>query len=213
MEMETFLTETAIETLRIERRLTPSQAERRDRLREAAHDLASAGGYAAVTIRSVAERAGVGPATVYRYFSSKDHLIAEVHAAESRRMIAGLALDPPSGSNDRERLQAVFDRMLESTARDLNLAAAGVSAITSGDPAANAPEYWQRMVMSPYLEVALGSDESSDRRELGEILGHLFFSLMIAMTGGRMSLERAKEIMRRTVELVVGARAVREDQS
>jgi len=183
------LTDVAVETLRIERRLTPSQAERRDRLRQAAHELASAGGYSAVTIRSVAERAGVGPATVYRYFSSKDHLIAEVHAAESRRLVAELALlDLPSGASNVERLQAVFDRMLENTARDLDLAAAGVSAITSGDPAANAPEYWQRMVMSPYLEIALGSDESSDRRELGEILGHLYFSLMIAMTGGRMSL-------------------------
>ena len=35
-------------------------------------------GYAGLTVRSVARRAGVAPATAYTYFSSKDHLLAEV---------------------------------------------------------------------------------------------------------------------------------------
>jgi len=35
-------------------------------------------GYAGVTVRGVARRAGVAPATAYTYFSSKDHLLAEV---------------------------------------------------------------------------------------------------------------------------------------
>ena len=35
-------------------------------------------GYAGLTVRSVARRAGVAPATAYNYFSSKDHLLAEV---------------------------------------------------------------------------------------------------------------------------------------
>jgi AcrR family transcriptional regulator len=35
-------------------------------------------GYTGLTVRSVARRAGVAPATAYNYFSSKDHLLAEV---------------------------------------------------------------------------------------------------------------------------------------
>ncbi len=35
-------------------------------------------GYEGLTVRSVARRAGVAPATAYNYFSSKDHLLAEV---------------------------------------------------------------------------------------------------------------------------------------
>ena len=35
-------------------------------------------GYAGLTVRIVARRAGVAPATAYTYFSSKDHLLAEV---------------------------------------------------------------------------------------------------------------------------------------
>ncbi|MBW2399623.1 MAG: helix-turn-helix transcriptional regulator, partial [Deltaproteobacteria bacterium] len=74
--------------LHLARRMTPAQAERRERLR----------GYAAVTIRSVAERAGMSLATVYRYFSSKDHLIAEVHAYESRNLAGELAAHAPRGA-------------------------------------------------------------------------------------------------------------------
>ena len=35
-------------------------------------------GYPALTVRMVAKRAGVAPATAYTYFGSKEHLVAEV---------------------------------------------------------------------------------------------------------------------------------------
>jgi AcrR family transcriptional regulator len=190
-------------TLRLARRLTAPQAERRDRLRDAARELASEGGYAAVTIRAVADRAGVGLATVYRYFSSKDHLIAEVHGAASRELIDELTTQPPAGASKVERVEAVFRRMLEVAADDPNLSAAGIAAATSSDPAASAPEYWQEMIMLPYLDAALGGDAHEDREELAEILGHLFFSLMIALTTGRIDLDKAGSIMSRTVRLIL----------
>lgn len=189
----------AVETLRLERRLRPAQKERRARLRDAARELASEGGYLAVTIRAVAARAGVGPATVYRYFSSKDHLIAEVHAANSLQAIGELRSAALPAGGPAERLEAVFDHMLLQIVADPHLAAAGVAAITSGDPAANAPEYWQQMVMTPYLEIALGDAEVGDRSALAEIFGHLFFSLMTAMSVGRMHIDEARGILGRAI--------------
>ncbi len=35
--------------------------------------------YADLTVRAVAKRANVAPATAYTYFSSKNHLVAEVY--------------------------------------------------------------------------------------------------------------------------------------
>ena len=57
--------------------LTKSQAARRGRVIEAALTLGSDGGYDAVQMRDVATKAGVALGTIYRYFSSKDHLLAE----------------------------------------------------------------------------------------------------------------------------------------
>ena len=56
--------------------LTRSQKARRTRVIEAAMALASEGGYDAVQMRDVAERADVALGTIYRYFASKDQLLA-----------------------------------------------------------------------------------------------------------------------------------------
>jgi AcrR family transcriptional regulator len=60
------------------RRLSPRQAEVAQQLVRAAEEEIEAVGYGGLTVRSVARRAGVAPATAYNYFSSKDHLLAEV---------------------------------------------------------------------------------------------------------------------------------------
>ncbi len=60
------------------RRLSPRQAEVVAQLVSATEAEIEVVGYAGLTVRSVARRAGVAPATAYNYFSSKDHLLAEV---------------------------------------------------------------------------------------------------------------------------------------
>ena len=52
-----------------------SQLARRERILDAAVELASEGGYDAVQMREVAERADVALGTLYRYFPSKVHLL------------------------------------------------------------------------------------------------------------------------------------------
>ena len=56
--------------------LTRSQAARRERVIRAAIDLAASGGYDAVQMRDVAAHGQVALGTIYRYFTSKDHLLA-----------------------------------------------------------------------------------------------------------------------------------------
>jgi AcrR family transcriptional regulator len=60
------------------RRLTARQAEVVSELVRATEFEIEAVGYPGLTVRNVARRAGVAPATAYNYFSSKDHLLAEV---------------------------------------------------------------------------------------------------------------------------------------
>ena len=60
------------------RHLTERQAQTVQGLAEAAVDELRDVGYDGLTVRNVARRAGVAPATAYTYFASKDHLVAEV---------------------------------------------------------------------------------------------------------------------------------------
>ena len=60
------------------RHLSERQAEVMERLVAAAAQEAEARPYADISVRTIAKRAGVAPATAYTYFSGKDHLLAEV---------------------------------------------------------------------------------------------------------------------------------------
>ncbi|WP_216909285.1 TetR/AcrR family transcriptional regulator [Nocardia noduli] len=60
------------------RRLTGKQADTVEKLTKAAVEVLSREGFAGMTIRMVATAAGVGTATAYTYFSSKEHLVAEI---------------------------------------------------------------------------------------------------------------------------------------
>ena len=95
------------------RRLSPRQAEVVLQLVQATSDEIVEVGYAGLTVRSVARRAGVAPATAYNYFSSKDHLLAEVLWRHMQ------ALPPVEGPGRRpmtERLtEAVRDMVLFTT--------------------------------------------------------------------------------------------------
>ena len=87
------------------RRLTARQAEVVATLVRAAEEETEAVGYAGLTVRTVARRAGVAPATAYTYFSSKDHLLAEVLW---RRMEAL----PPVASDPSEPLAVRVERAI-----------------------------------------------------------------------------------------------------
>ncbi|MFZ2511411.1 MAG: helix-turn-helix domain-containing protein [Gordonia sp. (in: high G+C Gram-positive bacteria)] len=81
------------------RRLSPQQAETVVRLTDAAVEVLNADGFDGLTVRAVAKRAGVAPATAYTYFSSKHHLVAEVFW---RRLADGVpAPDPQQSPADR----------------------------------------------------------------------------------------------------------------
>ncbi len=60
------------------RHVSERQAEVMERLLAAASAEAEERPYAEITVRTIAKRAGVAPATAYTYFSGKDHLLAEV---------------------------------------------------------------------------------------------------------------------------------------
>lgn len=112
------------------RRLTPKQADTVDRLCEAAVQVLRDEDIAGLTVRAVASRAGVGPATAYTYFSSKEHLVAEVfwrRLSQSPR--------PESDGLDRiGRVVTVLRGIALLLADEPGLSGAVTNALLGGDP-------------------------------------------------------------------------------
>jgi AcrR family transcriptional regulator len=63
-------------------------AEREQTILDAAQSIAAEGGMGAVQIAAVAQRADIAAGTVYRYFSSKNDLVAELISAATDRELA-----------------------------------------------------------------------------------------------------------------------------
>ena len=82
---------------RSEEPTTSSQRERRRRILDATLALAAKGGYEAVQMRAVAEKAEVAVGTLYRYFPSKVHLLTSALAREFRRLDQRTERSDPPG--------------------------------------------------------------------------------------------------------------------
>src|SRR5437879_10923380 len=90
--------------------LTRSQAARRSCALEAALALGANGGYDAVQMRDVATTAGVALGTIYRYFSSKDHLLAETLVEWAAELGTKVSRKPPKGERVSDRVVDVLRR-------------------------------------------------------------------------------------------------------
>jgi AcrR family transcriptional regulator len=110
--------------------LNARQAETVDKLLVAGEVELDEVGPEALTIRTVAHRAGVSPATAYTYLASKHHLFAELFW---RRMVT----DPgpaPTGATPTERVQVFTRHMAAMLGRSPHLAAAANIALLGTDP-------------------------------------------------------------------------------
>src|SRR6516225_3773918 len=115
-----------------------AQRERRQRILDATLTLASRGGYEAVQMRAVADRAGVALGTLYRYFPSKIHLLVSGLAREFERNQEKLDRISIPGDTPYERMLFVLGRITRAMQRDPMLIEAMTRAFMFVDPSAAA---------------------------------------------------------------------------
>lgn len=113
------------------RHLTERQAEVVQQLVDATADEVVETGYAGLTVRNVARRAGVAPATAYNYFSSKDHLLAELLW---RRMVALPPVDTATTGSLEKRLARTVQMMVLLTTGSPLVVGACTSALLNAGP-------------------------------------------------------------------------------
>ncbi|NUU24444.1 MAG: TetR/AcrR family transcriptional regulator [Streptomycetaceae bacterium] len=193
-------------TITLTRALTRDQQARRERLVRAALDLAAEGGYASVTMHDVADRAGVARATVYRYFTSKDHLLSEVSALWIGQVIDDLiAQNPPD--DPAARLSSMLCRLVAVSAEHRLLTEAILQAATSPDPSAEASVRNFSGTIVRITETALGEPGTAERqahfRDLQTVLGHVLLSGLLGLSHRGRSTEEVQELMRTAVRLVL----------
>jgi AcrR family transcriptional regulator len=183
--------------------LTENQAARRSRVITAAMELAGEGGYDAVQMRDVAARAKVALGTIYRYFSSKDHLLAACQVEWAEEVQRRLANRPPKGDTPAERVTDVVQRATRAMERSPKLTAALLTAISSPDPAVADCQKDVSRTMGEVLQSAMGGVDADVREGAARVLSHVWFAALIGWVNGWHAVDPVADEMERAAHLLL----------
>jgi AcrR family transcriptional regulator len=139
--------------------LTDNQLARRQRVIDAGLTLLERRDYDRIQVKDVAEEAGVALGTVYHYFSSKEHIFAEVLVKWAATLRHSLTRRPLVGDSPRQKLTEALHRSVRAFQRQPQLARLISSLQLSADPyAAEILGRVDTITTGVYLELLDGID-------------------------------------------------------
>ena len=167
-----------------------AQRERRKRILDVTLALASKGGYEAVQMRTVAERADVALGTLYRYFPSKIHLLVAALTEEFERMQEKLDRKPIPGETATERMMHVLAKVTRTMQRDPMLTEAMTRAFMFADPSAAAEVNTVANQMVRMFTRAMHDGEpSADDIAIARVIGDVWLSNLVAWVTRRATTD------------------------
>jgi AcrR family transcriptional regulator len=182
--------------------LSPEQQDRRRRLIDAAFELGAEGGYEAVQMRDVSVTANVALATIYRYFSSKDDLLAAAMTEWTARLRGRVAQSPPRGKTAADQMVDVLHRACKAMERQPKLSEALVRALSSADVGVRESGAEVQRQIASMGDGILGELSPEVRADILSALGHVWYSTLVSWANGRRDfasvmseLERASRVL------------------
>jgi AcrR family transcriptional regulator len=176
--------------------MTANQRARRQRVIDAVLALVDAGADEDMQMKEIADRSGVALGTIYRYFSSKDHLIAAALVEWARDLEEHVARNTPPDGSPADQLVAISSQALRAYQRRPMFARLLILVANSSDPWAS--ECYREMgpVVFSTFEAATLDDEERD--QVLTLFGALWYHELVEWVHGRRaigdvqrSLERA----------------------
>jgi AcrR family transcriptional regulator len=183
--------------------LSPEQQERRRRLIDAAFELGAAGGYDAVQMRDVSITANVALATIYRYFGSKDDLLAAAMTEWTARLRGRVAQSPPRGDSLVDQMTDVLGRACRAMERQPKLSEALVRALSSADAGVReSGADVQRQIASMGDQILADLDPEL-RSDILAAIGHVWYSTLVSWANGRHDFAWVNDELERAVRVLI----------
>jgi AcrR family transcriptional regulator len=180
-----------------------AQRDRRKRILDATIALASKGGFEAVQMRAVAEKADVALGTLYRYFPSKIHLLVSGLARELERG-QERGDKPIPGDTAYDRLLFVLGRITRAMQRDPNLTEAMTRAFMFADAsAATEVDTVAKLIERTFTKALHEGDPTDEDRAIARVIGDVWLSNLVAWVTRRSSASDVAERLELTVRLLL----------
>jgi len=154
--------------------------------------------YADLTVRMVAARAKVAPATAYTYFSSKNHLIAEVYLDLVKRVPYFTDVNDPMST----RVENTLRHLALVVADEPEVGAACTTALLGGgaDSAVNAVR--DRIGAEIHRRIASAIGPGADPRTVS-VLEMTFFGALVQLGSGEFTYHKIAERLTDVVSFVL----------
>jgi len=154
--------------------------------------------YADLTVRAVAARAKVAPATAYTYFSSKNHLIAEVYLDLVRQVPYFTDVNQPMTT----RVEQVLHHLALVVADEPEVGAACTTALLGGgtDPAVGAVR--DRIGAEIHRRIATAIGPGADANTVAA-LEMMFFGALVQAASGQFTYHQIADQLAYVVGLIL----------
>lgn len=155
--------------------------------------------YADLTVRAVAARAGVAPATAYTYFSSKNHLIAEMYLD----LVSQVPFFTDVNDSMTTRVDAALRALTLVVADEPEVAAACTTALLGGgsDPAVRTVRDRIGAAIHKRIRSAVGPDADS---RVVSALEMTFFGALVNAGSGAFTYHQIADRLTYSVGLILG---------
>jgi TetR/AcrR family transcriptional regulator, cholesterol catabolism regulator len=175
--------------------MTDRQLQRRDALLAAVMQLALERGIDDVPMKVVAERSGVALGTTYRYFASKEHLLAAALVEWHARLTDRILSEPERLAGDDQRVDRVVDflhRGMRGFQRYPSYADLMVYVAGSRDRYASEALHEMSVRTDRVLRLYLGPEPGQEAFDtLSFVVGSVWLNAILTWRAGRVSLDGA----------------------
>ena len=183
-----------------------AQQDRRRRILDATIALASEGGFDAVQMREVADRADVALGTLYRYFPSKIHLLVSALAGRFEAADAALRGRAVTGDDEAERVIGVLRRVTRGLQGDEKLTEALTRAFMFADSSVQTEIDRVGMLLTTMLTRAMrpeADEVTAEDVQVARVIGDVWLSSLMTWVTGRSSAKETADHMEYAVRLIL----------
>ncbi|WP_127817776.1 TetR/AcrR family transcriptional regulator [Microbacterium sp. CPCC 204701] len=182
--------------------MSPVQLRKRKLILDAVIKLVDRDGVDAVGVKSVSTESGIALATIYRFFSSKEHLFASAITYWGEPLAARTPDPDPEQSLD-EQLVATVRRGTHAYLRHPNLLAMMVQSSVSSDPYVSEIMAELRRTTRLALVRSMPGYPEADAFALSELVQSLWWDLLTQWFVGRRSMADGLDLARRQIRWAV----------
>jgi len=194
-------------TVAVEAGGSAAQRERRTRILDATIALASEGGFDAVQMREVADRADVALGTLYRYFPSKIHLLVSALSREFDSVEEISKTRKVPGDTPYERVMFVLERTTRSLQRDPKLTEALTRAFMFADNSVKDEIHEVGMKLTALIgrtmTGSLDHEPTQEEADIVRVIADVWLASLVGWVTGRQGAQDVLRSMDTAVRLLL----------